>query len=212
MCISEIAVMTGSDGRTVPLSEPGTVVVYQRVRGTWLAERRFPFAIEPDGSLAGLRARTGELVAFLGGCRTVVAQSAGGALFFGLEMAGCSVYGIAGSPAEFLDSVWQDVKEEQEAKTPLPAGADIPAPLEIAPGKYYLSIREIQGKRPEVSSKQVLRSFVQRGAFRELEIVCDHVPPWIEVDAEQLGYEISSRKTGLHDVTVVIRKPAGGCC
>ena len=29
MCVSEIAVITGSDGRTVPLSEPGTVVVYR---------------------------------------------------------------------------------------------------------------------------------------------------------------------------------------
>jgi Fe-only nitrogenase accessory protein AnfO len=212
MCISEIAVITGSDGRTIPISEPGTVVVYRRVRGTWLAQRRFPFAIEPDGGLAGLRARTGELVAFLGGCRTVVAESAGGALFFGLEMAGCTVFEIAGSPAGFLDSVWQDAREEQEAKTPLPAGADIPAPLEIAPGNYYISIREIQGKRPEVSSKQVLRPFVQRGDFTELEIVCDHVPPWLEVDAERFGYEIASERTGVHDVKVVIRKPAGGCC
>ena len=90
MCISEIAVITGSDGRTVPLSEPGTVVVYRRERGTWLAERRLPFSLEADGGLAGLRTRTGELIAFLGECRTLVAQSASGALFFGLEKAGFS--------------------------------------------------------------------------------------------------------------------------
>jgi Fe-only nitrogenase accessory protein AnfO len=212
MCLSEIAVIMGSDGRTVPISEPGTVVVYRRARGTWLAERSLAFSLGPDSGLAGLRMRTGELIAFLGTCRTIVAQSASGALFFGLEKAGFSVYEIAGNPSEFLNAVWQDAKDEQEARAPLPAGADIPAPLEIAPGNYYISIRDIQGNRPEVSSKQVLRSFVQRGGFAELEILCDHVPPWLEVDAERLGYDLTSERTGVHEVKVVIRKPAGGCC
>ena len=212
MCISEIAVINGGDGRTIPLSEPGTIVVYRRGRGQWLMERSLPFALEAAGGLDGLRQRTTELIAFLGECRILVAQSAGGALFFGLEKAGCQVYEIAGNPSEFLDEVWRDAKEEQEAQAPLPAGVDIPAPLEIAPGKYYISIRDIQGNRPEVSSKQVLRPFVQNGAFSELEIVCDHVPPWIEMEAERLGYEILSERTGLHDLKVLIRRRAGGCC
>ncbi len=212
MCVSEIAVITGRDGRTVPLSEPGTVIVYRRMRGTWMMERRLPFSLEADAGLAGLRKMTGELTTFLGDCRTLVALSASGALFFGLEKAGCTVFEISGSPPEFLDAVWRDAKEEQEEKAPVPAGTDIPAPLEIAPGKYYISIREIQGRRPEVSSKQVLRPFVRHGAFTELEIICDHVPPWIEVDAERLGYDLTSERTGLHDLRVLVRKPAGGCC
>ncbi|MDD1691398.1 MAG: nitrogenase [Methanoregula sp.] len=213
MCVSEIAVMMGSDGRTIPLSEPGTVVVYRRERRTWLMERRFPFSLEADAGLAGLRKQTGELIAFLGECRTLVARSASGALFFGLEKAGCQVYEIAGTPLEFLDTVWQEAKEGQEAKAPVLAGADIPAPLEISPGKYYISIREIQGKRPEMSSKQVLRPFVQHGAFTELEIVCDHVPPWIEVEAERLGYQLVSERMAQNEVKVTLRNsPAGGCC
>jgi Fe-only nitrogenase accessory protein AnfO len=212
MCVHEIAVITGSDGQTVPLNEPGTVVVYRRGPGTWLAERRLPFSLEADGGLTGLRRRMGELIAFLGTCRTFVARSASGASFFELEKADCQVFECTGAPAEFLDMVWLEAKEAQEEKTPLPAGADIPAPLEITPGKYYISIREIQGKRPEVSSKQVLRSFVNAGAFSELEIICDHMPPWIEIDAERLGYEISSERTGIHDLKVLVRRPAGGCC
>jgi Fe-only nitrogenase accessory protein AnfO len=212
MCLHEIAVITGSDGQTVPLSEPGTVAVYRRERGTWMVERQLPFALEVDGGLAGLRRRMGELIAFLGTCRTFVARSASGAFFFELEKAECQVFECAGSPAEFLDIVWLEAKEVLEEKTPLPPGADIPAPLEITPGKYYISISEIQGKRPEVSSKQVLRSFVNAGAFLELEIICDHMPPWIEIDAERLGYEISSERTGIHDLKVLVRRPAGGCC
>ncbi|MFA4877841.1 MAG: Fe-only nitrogenase accessory AnfO family protein [Methanoregula sp.] len=212
MCLSEIAVIIGSDGRTVPLSEPGTVVVYCRLRGTWIMERRLPFALEEDGGLAGLRKQMAKLTACLGACRTIVAQSAGGAVFFELEKAGCLVYEIPGSPSEFLDEVWQEAKVEQEEKAPLPASADIPAPIEIAPGRYYISICEIQKNRPEVSSKQVLRPFVQQGSFFELEIICDHVPPWIEMEAERLGYEIASERTGPHDLRVLLRRPAGGCC
>ena len=212
MCVHEIAVITGSDGRTVPLSEPGTVVVYRMERGTWLAERRLPFSLESDGGLAGLRRRMGELIAFLGTCRTFVARSASGASFFELEKAECQVFEIAGCPSEFLGTVWLEAKEEQEAKSPLPADADIPAPLEIAPGRYYISICEIQGKRPEVSSKQVLRSFVQQGSFSELEIVCDHVPPWIEVDAEQLGFSLETEYQAPHEMRVILRKSHEGTC
>lgn len=212
MCIPEIAVMTGSDGMTVPVNEPGTVIVFRRVRGQWQGDREFPFSLEKTGDMAGLRLAMMDLVAFLGGCRTFVAKSASGAVFFELEKARCAVFELPGRQEEFLDSVWREAKEEQDAAAPLPAGADIPVPLEITPGCFAISIKEIQGKRPELSSKQVLRQFVRQGAFTELEITCDHVPPWIEVEAEQCGYDLVSERTGFNEVKVLLRRPAGGCC
>jgi hypothetical protein len=212
MCTAEIAVLLGPDGRTVPLSEPGTMVVFRRDRREWVRERETALALDPAKGLMGLRSTLAALVGFLGACKAVVVTSASGALFFELEKARCSVWEIPGSPDEFLEQVWRDEKEEQAAE-PLPAGADIPAPLEIAPGRYYISIRGIQGKRPEVSSKQVLRQFVQQGGFTELEIICDHVPPWIEIEAERRGYGIVSEKTAQNEVKVILSKSsAGGCC
>jgi Fe-only nitrogenase accessory protein AnfO len=212
MCTEEIAVLLGSDGRTVPLSEPGTMVVFRRNRRQWVRVREMTLALDPAKGLVGLRSTLAALIGFFGNCKTVVAMSASGALFFELEKARCSVWEIAGSPDEFLEQVWRDEKEELAAE-PLPAGVDIPAPLEIAPGRYYISIREIQGKRPEVSSKQVLQQFLQRGDFAELEIICDHVPPWIEVEAERRGYEIVSEKTAQNEVKVILSKSsASGCC
>jgi Fe-only nitrogenase accessory protein AnfO len=211
MCISEIAAFIGGDGRTVPLNEPGTVTVFRRERGTWVKTRETAFALDPAHGLRELRQDVSGLLAFLGDCRVLVAKSASGALYFELEKARCSVWEIAGAPAEFFDEVWRDEKESQAAE-PLPAGADIPAPLELSPGKFYLSIKEIQGKRPEVSSKQVLQQFVQQGQFAELEIICDHVPPWIEMEADRRGYDLSSERIGQNELKVLIRKPAGGCC
>jgi Fe-only nitrogenase accessory protein AnfO len=212
MCISEIAVMTGSNGRTVPLNEPGIVVVFRRSRAGWLAERTFPLTLEEAGGLAGLRKKMADLIAFLGPCRSVVAASASGAVFFELEKARCQVWEIEGTPDSFLDMVWREAKEEQEASAPVPSGAGIPAPVETSPGKFTISIKDIQGKRPEVSSKQVLQQFIRRGAFTELVITCDHLPPWIEVEAERLGIMLATEYQAPHEMQVILRKGEGGAC
>jgi hypothetical protein len=211
MCITEIAVLLGSDGRTIPLSEPGTFVVYLRIRNEWVKERELAFALDPLQGLQGLRKSVAALNGFLGNCKTVVATSASGALFFELEKARCSVWEISGIPDTFLNQVWRDEKEAR-ADEPLPAGPGIPAPLELSPGTYYISIREIQGKRPEVSSKQILQEFVRKGEFSELEIICDHVPPWIEIEAEQRGFKIVNERTAQNEVRVFLRKCAGDTC
>jgi hypothetical protein len=211
MCTTEIAVLLGSDGRTIPLSEPGTFVVYLRVRNEWVKERELAFALDPLQGLQGLRKTVAALNGFLGNCKTVVATSASGALFFELEKARCSVWEISGTPDTFLNQVWRDEKEAR-GDEPLPAGPGIPAPLELSPGTYYISIREIQGKRPEVSSKQILQEFVRKGEFSELEIICDHVPPWIEIEAEQRGFNIVSERTAQNEVRVFLKKCAGDTC
>jgi Fe-only nitrogenase accessory protein AnfO len=212
MCIQEIAAILGPDGSSIPLSEPGTVVVYHRVRGSWERDREMAFSIVEARGLRDLRNKVEELKALLRDCRVFVASSASGALFFELEKARFSVWEIAGTPAEFLDSVWRDEKAEQTAAF-LPPDAGIPSPTETSPGHFSISIREIQGKRPEVSSKQVLQDFVRKGAFAELEVLCDHLPPWIEVDAVRCGYGIESHQIGKSEIKVRLTKNArGGCC
>ena len=212
MCIQEIAAILGPDGGSIPLSEPGTVVVYRRVRGEWQKDREMAFAIEPARGLRDLRNKVEELKGLLRDCRVFVSKSASGALFFELEKARFSIWEIAGTPAEFLDSVWRDEKAEQAAAC-LPPDAGIPAPGETSPGHFSISIKEIQEKRPEVSSKQVLQDFVRRGAFEQLDVVCDHLPPWIEVDATRCGYEVETGQIGNNEVNVRLTKNVrGGCC
>ena len=115
MCIQEIAAIIGPDGGSIPLSEPGTVVVYRRVRGSWEKDREMAFSIEQACGLRDLRNKVEELKALLRDCRVFVAKSASGALFFELEKARFSVWEISGTPSEFLDSVWRDEKAEQTA-------------------------------------------------------------------------------------------------
>ncbi|HDS63710.1 MAG TPA: nitrogenase [Methanofollis liminatans] len=212
MCVAEIAVMTGGDGRTIPLREPGTVIVFRKNRGVWQRDRALPFAIDEENGLAGLRRKMAELIAFLGGCRPFVAASASGAAFFELEKARCPVWEITGTPDIFLDTVWREVNVEEVPSTPPTQGAGIPTPLEMSAGKFMISIKEIQEKQPEVSSKQVLRQFILRGGFTELEIVCNHVPPWIEIDTECMGFSLNTEKTGPDEVRVRLTRTQSGRC
>ena len=210
MGISEVAVITGEDGRTVPLTGPGTVVIYRHSQGIWKRKRTFRFSLEPGKGLQGLRRKVAELGTFLGECRTVVARSAGGAVYFELGKARVHVWEIAGRPEEFLDSVCLEVNENEEKDTrTLPATdqAGIPVPRETVPGKYTLSIVEIQRKRSRVSSKQVLQQFIRRAVFTELEIICEHIPPWIGVEAEFLGLQIETGNRAPHEVRVLLKKP-----
>ncbi len=168
-------------------------------------------ALDQCGDLREMRLKVAELLEFMGNCRILVARSAHGALYFELEKAGISVWEISGRPDDFLGQVWNDEEKEPE-RTAQAVGFDIPVPEQRAPGYFFVSIRDIQGKRPEVSSKQVLMEFIRRGGFSVLEVICDHVPPWIEVEASQRGYILATECIAPHEQKVTIRNGAGGAC
>ncbi|PKL70275.1 MAG: nitrogenase [Methanomicrobiales archaeon HGW-Methanomicrobiales-1] len=207
----EIAAILGKDGCSSTLSEPGTVVVYQRQGCSFEPVREMAFALDKDKGLKELRAKMAELIEFLNGCKIFVARSASGALYFELEKAGFSIWEITGKPADFLAIVLEDEEKERVAAQ-VTGVAGIPAPAERAPGSFFISIKEVQGKSPAISSKQVLQQFIREGQFRELEIICDHVPPWIEMDAACRGFSLSSEKLGPNEVRLRLMKTSAGSC
>jgi len=204
----EIAVILGDDGTTGKLGEPGTLAVFGRNAGTWSRVRVMAVVLDPSQGLKGLRAAAAGITAFLRDCRIVVTRSASGALYFELEKAGCSLWEIPGAPEKFLDQVWAD---EEKAKVPpgKPTAAGIPKPIEKTPGNFFISIKEVQGKRPDISSKQVLQQFIQSGGFLVLDIVCSHVPPWIEVEAERRGYTLETEQIDRDSVKVRLTTNTG---
>jgi Fe-only nitrogenase accessory protein AnfO len=201
--VPQVAALLGSDDNTVLLNRPGTVVVYRRERGEWRRDREMPFQVDPAKGLAEMRSRCTELVSFLGPCKIFAARSTAGVLFFELEKAHINVYEIEGTPAAFLEQVWsEDEKDMDETTVP----AAMPVPLERSPGHYYISIKEIQGKRPEFSSKQILQAFVRKGKFATLEVVCDHIPPWIELESRTVGFRMDPEKAGPNEIHLMLTK------
>jgi hypothetical protein len=86
----------------------------------------------------------------------------------------------------------------------------IPAPEERTPGNFYISIKEIQRNKPEITSKQVLQQFIRKGGFHTIEIICGHVPPWLEVEAADGGLTYEAEQLGRNEIKVKIVKNAAG--
>lgn len=205
----EIAVFLGADGASASLDEPGKVVVFRRTLGSWVLNREKQFFMGDARGMRELRMKMGEMLQFMDGCRIFVAKSITGVPYFELEKAGCAVWEYGGEPSVFLEHVWQQEEKELEMEKAQDSPG-MPAPEERTPGNYYISIKEIQRSMPEITSKQVLQQFIRRGGFRTLEIICGHVPPWLELEAATGGITYEAEQLHRNEFKVKILNRAAG--
>jgi len=203
----EIATILGADGMSSSLTGSGTIVVFRRTQGVWNLDREMPFNTTESDSLAILRKKMADLISFLGECKIFVANQAIGALYYELTKAGCSVFEVSGRPVDFLEEVLQE-EEQEQAKIAAIRNEPLPGPYEKSPGNFFVSIKEIQGKTPGITSKQILLDFMREGKFKTLEIICDHIPPWVEMESEQRGYKIESEKVRVNEVKMKVINPS----
>ncbi len=204
----EIAVFLGADGSSVSLDEPGSVAIFRRSLGSWEKNREKGFSLGQVNGMRELRLKMGEILQFMDGCRIFIARSASGVPYFELEKAGCTVWEYTGKPEDYLEHVWeQEEMELEKAKTQ--SSSLITAPVEKTPGNFYISIKEIQRSTPEITSKQVLQQFIRSGAFRTLEIICGHIPPWLEIEAVDGGLVYEAEQLNKNEFKVRIVKMAG---
>lgn len=69
----------------------------------------------------------------------------------------------------------------------------VPKPIKSGDnGKYYIDLRIITENNEKVSSKQVLLPFFHDTVFKELELTCDHIPPWFDVEFKKLNLKFYS--------------------
>ena len=203
----EIAVFVGETGETVSIYDPGNIAVYRKAAGTWTILRETEFSLNRDDGLNALRRQIKDVLAFLDRCTVFAARSIVGIPYYELEKAGCSVWEFAGKPQEFLDYI---LSKEEEAQREHPdLACAIPVPIDAGGGCYHISLKDIQAGSNSVTSKQVLLPFLRKGEFYSLEVVCSHVPPWL--DAEFMGGSLSglTERTGTDEVRITITK---NCC
>ena len=182
----EIAVLMAVNGETAPMDQGGLLRVYRRQEGSWQEERSMPLLMSAGGGLAGLRKQLAAMVNFLDGCRVVVASAITGVPYYELEKAGCSLWEMQGAPTGWLDEVLAG-EELQAAVKPEAEAIKIPVPEEVGEGRYRISISEVQRASGGITSKQVLQPWLQGKSFSSLEIVCTHVPPWLECEWQSGG-------------------------
>lgn len=201
----EIAVCIGQNGETTSLNKPGTIIVFEKRQGQWSISREKDFNPAQGLGLADLRRNMEELISFLDSCRIFVGLSIIGVPYFSLEKAGFSIWEFTGQPREFLDYILEQ-EEAQAEKENQKTNNIVPFPVETSAGCYKLNLKEIQENKGGFTSKQVLLPFLRKGKFYALEVICSHLPPWLEAELMQGNFTSSVEKIGANELRVIIAK------
>lgn len=200
----DIAAFLSSNGEFGSLFEPGALVIYHKVKNKWIVIRRMPFTFEQSRGLPGLRRHINTALDFMGECRYFAALSVSGLPYFELEKAGVTVWEALGKPEDILDFILAEVEasnhEERTSNSP-----ENFAPIEVSPGHYRISLQEIQEQNVSLTSKQVLMPFLDRQRFDTLEVVCSHMPPWLEIKLmnKELRGDVTRTATGAIKITLL---------
>ncbi|MDA8236074.1 MAG: nitrogenase [Clostridia bacterium] len=205
----DIAVYINEIGETTSLNEKGKVVIYQKRQTQWKLLKEKHFNLEPNLGLKELRQKMDEVIIFLEDCKIFTGLSVVGVPYFALEKAGCSIWEFAGKPREFLDYILEQEEEARLQEENLKENNLVPLPIDTGNGCYKISLKDIQQSNSGVTSKQVLIPFIRKGKFYSLEVVCSHVPPWLESELASGNLTGEIEKLGNNEVRVMISKK---CC
>jgi len=185
-CDDMIAVYVNEQGVTALLGEKGVVRIYDKVGHDWQVIREYPFEMEQNQSLSGIRRYLQEMVQKLEGCKVFVAKAVAGQLYYLLEAHGFESFEAEGVPETFLNSVHEAVQQEKKSNA-----EKKPSPEEYfntteEVGVYVVNLKKVLNLDCSLTSKKLLLPFFRKKEFNRVEVFCDHVPRWFETDLPPL--------------------------
>jgi len=202
----KIAVYVGENGETTSLSKKGKLIIYEKREGEWLKHSEENYDLEEITAIKYLRIKIEEIIVFLDDCNVFVGRSVIGIPYYMLEKANKSIWEYMGKPLEFLN----DILEKEEKADLINEGHTIDkkdlVPVEISPGYYRVSIKKIQAYKTMRTSKQVLMPFLEKEKFKTLEILCNHVPMWLEGFCLSNNLDLQKLEFPFGKIKVIISK------
>jgi Fe-only nitrogenase accessory protein AnfO len=186
MELMRVAVIEHADGALAPLADDVVVAVYRRGADGWERESSRTFRVAGE-SLAGMRERLREFAAMLGSVRMVVAREIGGIAVSVLDQRGFRLCTMDSFDGRCLDALCEEIQKEKTGGAEV-AARPAPHPVETdVPGCYVCDLTAILREYPDLSSKKVLRPFLDSTPFVELRVHFGHVPPWLPEELAQRG-------------------------
>ncbi len=140
------------------------------------------------------------------GAQAVAGTSITGLLYTLLNQQGKHIFEIRDTNPETLSGIAGDIAMAQ-AKQALAEDAFNAAQLTETdkPGVYTLDLIKVLQTYPALSSKMILKPFLQSTPFTELTVICHHSPCWLE---NEQGITLQTRRHG-DTLTLTIQK---ACC
>jgi Fe-only nitrogenase accessory protein AnfO len=195
----EIAVLSGAGGGA-PFYEKSLIMMVSDSRGSWESERTIgfePFRLDGSDALAEIHRRMQHLIGEIGECRAFVADEIKGIPFAILDSEGFFIWQMEGEPADLYDHIRKTLKERESAGSGKGCSCGggngaVPVPEKIADGEYFIDLDRFL-KEGIFNSKEILVPFIQDVSFTRFNIICDHVPHWLEKDYSLFGMTLETK-------------------
>lgn len=180
--------------------EADRILVFLKDETGWTVSKEIPMDFKNLKNIASLRNELISISKELGEYRIIAGKEISGLPFTVFDSLGFHIFSISELNDCCLDGMLEDINQNNKNQ-------EVPQkPIEtLTPGKYYFDLAALQENFPEISSKKALRQFFKETPFWELELVCTHLPPWIN----ELGYDITLKKQDGKTVAVIKNKLCG---
>jgi hypothetical protein len=203
-----IAAAVGLDGGIAPIPGCDRLLLFERGEGGFRESGALDFSFTGVAGLCRMRERLSELVGLLEGVVAVAASGFPGVSRDVLTRNGYVLYEVGEFGAEVLDGIGEHLDKGEffeQDEAPL-----APFEREEGSGEYFLDVSKALNANPDLSTKKILRPFLDGVRFKELEFLYDHLPPWLPAELKERGLLHESAPAG-GGVRVRVFRAGGGC-
>ncbi|OAM91373.1 Fe-only nitrogenase accessory protein AnfO [Termitidicoccus mucosus] len=184
----KIASYVDEQGCPAGFYSDGVVRIYAKKQEDWEAMAEIPLRLQTDMGLGELNVVFKQMVSLLGDCRIFVVGE------------------LRGVPCAILDSMgfslWKaglvPIQEQlpylaRQIETSLAMNADFalsPEPVgNPAAGIYHFDLGRALKSNGRLNSRQLLLPFLESASFKELTVLCDHCPRWLDEELDRLNLQ-----------------------
>lgn len=201
-----IAVCLDEFNQTATLDTATHIELYTNQDQVWNLTGSFLFSTKNTSGMAQFRQLINDLIQSLAATKIIVFKQLIGLSYSLLDNAGFHIWEFDEEPIKFLDFIALKEKELSEtsdsnvkAEKPSTTRPDnvTPFPLEpdalftdLGSGKYFCNLKQLLQDSPHLTTKKVLMPFLNNISFYELELIVDHIPPWLTT--LQTSYSITT--------------------
>ncbi len=181
-----MALITNYKGDIDSATDGRILIIYEGTGVDWTENSKIVFSINND-SIEDTRQSLKNVCDMLSDCTAIIGTSIGGIYYrmfdkYDLKILEIEDFNV--NDLEYLEGIL-DMEGCQKK------GASIEPISPDSDGNYTFDLISAQSERPDLSSKMLLKNFFEHTPFISLELLCDHLPPWIIEYSKNRGMDVS---------------------
>lgn len=208
----KIAVLLNQNGQVSCFSDGGTIYVFEKREEDWISERQFDFSSRNYESMSELRDYVGSVVRRLGDCKVFAARLSNGYYRILWESYGIGLWAAEGIPQHLMtqiesfykNSPQHDVQQGASNEVTIDERQKLIIPIPHKTGFYRVDLRDVMTHKTRLNSKELLLPFFKKTPFRQLEIICEHVPCWFRSELSALGLRANIESSDKQQIKIII--------